>query len=85
MVAGHRRLAAAAQAGHESVPCLIREDLDAAGQVVAMLVENIHRQDITAAEEVRGLAQLARLGPARRRDRQPRRPPRARPGAPRAV
>jgi ParB family chromosome partitioning protein len=62
VVAGHRRLAAAAEAGHQSVPCIVREDLDAAGHVVVALVENIHRRDLTAAEEVRGIAQLALLG-----------------------
>jgi ParB family chromosome partitioning protein len=60
IVAGHRRLAAAAQAGRKQ-HCVIRPDL--AGkepeQIAAMLNENTHRQDLTPAEEAAGYEQLA--------------------------
>jgi ParB family chromosome partitioning protein len=60
IVAGHRRLAAAGQAGGRQY-CIIRPDL--AGkepeQIAAMLNENTHRQALTPAEESAGYEQLA--------------------------
>jgi ParB family chromosome partitioning protein len=59
---GHRRHAAAQQAGLLEVPCLVG---DCAGQVqaiTAMLSENIHRDDLTTSEQAAGFAQLALLG-----------------------
>ena len=58
---GHRRRAAAIEAGLATVPCDVRPEY--AGrmpeQVVDMLAENLHRQDLTGLEEAGGYAQLA--------------------------
>jgi ParB family transcriptional regulator, chromosome partitioning protein len=62
IVAGHRRCAAAIEAGLSEVPCLVRSDLDDAKQVAAMLVENTQREALTGAEEAAGYEQLAVLG-----------------------
>src|SRR5579871_3254243 len=50
VIAGHRRLLAARQAGIESVPCLVSEgdEVDDTGDMIA---ENILREDVTPAEE----------------------------------
>jgi ParB family transcriptional regulator, chromosome partitioning protein len=64
IVAGHRRNAAAIEADQALVPCLVRPDLAAAhatAQVVAMLVENTQRVDLTPGDLARGYEQL-RLG-----------------------
>ena len=60
VVAGHRRLAAARQAG-VTQRCVVRPDLagKAPEQVAAMLVENTHRQALTPAEEAAGYEQLS--------------------------
>lgn len=63
LIAGHRRLAAAQQAKVESVPCIVRDDLDSlAKQVEAMLCENLMRSDLTVMEEADAYAQLELLG-----------------------
>lgn len=52
IIAGHRRHAAAKLANVDSLPCVIREDLDTEPkQLVAMLVENTQRTDLTVTEE----------------------------------
>lgn len=52
LIAGHRRLAAARKAKLAKVPVLVRTDLTSrAGQVEAMLVENLQRTDLTPVEE----------------------------------
>lgn len=59
LIAGHRRLAAARQAGRTTVPVLLREDLDTPPkQLEAMLIENTQRVDLTAVEEGDAYAQL---------------------------
>lgn len=45
LIAGHRRLAAAALAGCDTVPCIER-DLVPAAQIATMIVENSHRRDL---------------------------------------
>lgn len=62
IVAGHRRCAAAIEAGLTQVPCLVRPDLDDARQVAAMLVENTQREGLSGVEEAAGYQQLAMLG-----------------------
>jgi ParB family chromosome partitioning protein len=77
ILAGHRRAAAAIEAGHTHVPCLIRSDLFVgdllaadeplsrsveAEQVAAMLAENLHREGLTAVEEARGVQAMIDLG-----------------------
>jgi ParB family chromosome partitioning protein len=60
VLAGHRRLAAAVEAGTELVPCYVRPDLaDDVTQVTAMLVENGQRRDLSVTEEAQGYQQLA--------------------------
>lgn len=58
---GHRRRAAAVEAGLLAVPCDVRAEY--AGktpeQVADMLAENLHRLDLTGLEEAAGYAQLA--------------------------
>lgn len=59
VIAGHRRLAAAAQAGLKSVPCLVRDDLNTEqAQLEAMLVENVQRIDLSPIEEGDAYQQL---------------------------
>lgn len=63
IVAGHRRNAAAIQAGLELVPCVVRTDLAGqADQLITTLVENTQRRDLSTAEEARGYHQLALAG-----------------------
>jgi ParB family transcriptional regulator, chromosome partitioning protein len=55
LIAGHRRLAAAKLAKLATVPTIFRSDLDSeAKQVIAMLIENGQRADLSAIEEARG-------------------------------
>jgi ParB family transcriptional regulator, chromosome partitioning protein len=66
IVAGHRRMAAAVEAGLDRVACLVREDLAGDPEaVIGMLVENLHRQDLTPMEEARGYQLLLDLGVAK--------------------
>lgn len=59
IIAGHRRHAAAKLANVDSLPCVIREDLDTEPkQLVAMLVENTQRTDLTVLEEAEGYQAL---------------------------
>jgi ParB/RepB/Spo0J family partition protein len=63
VVMGHRRRAAAELAGLDTVPALVRTDLDSrAKQIEAMLVENLHRADLTAVEEAAAYEQLGIFG-----------------------
>ena len=63
VIAGHRRLAAAKEAGLDVVPCIIRTDLSTQkAQIEAMLVENLQRSDLTVMEEADAYAQLELLG-----------------------
>lgn len=60
ILAGHRRVAAAIAAKALTVPCVIRADL--AGDpdaVTTMIVENVHRAQLSPAEEAAAFAQLA--------------------------
>ncbi|MEU5157367.1 ParB/RepB/Spo0J family partition protein [Glycomyces sp. NPDC021274] len=61
IVAGHRRHAAALQVGLETVPCVVVDDPGAADQLVTMLVENLHRDDLTVLEEAQTYQQLTLL------------------------
>lgn len=65
LIAGHRRTVAAAIAGLEEIPALVRADLDTpAKQLEAMLVENLQRADLTPVEEAEAYQQLKLLGVA---------------------
>lgn len=61
VVIGHRRLAAAKQAGLASVPAII-EEMDAKREREIMLVENSQRSDLTPIEEADGYQGLLDLG-----------------------
>ncbi|MGH9002695.1 MAG: ParB/RepB/Spo0J family partition protein, partial [Acidimicrobiia bacterium] len=59
----HRRKAAAIAAGLATVPCYQRPDLaDDSDQVLAILIENLRRDDLTELEEARGYQLLLNLG-----------------------
>jgi ParB family transcriptional regulator, chromosome partitioning protein len=63
ILTGHRRKAAAIAAGLTTVPCYERSDLaDDRDQVLAILIENLRRDDLTELEEARGYQQLLDLG-----------------------
>lgn len=61
LVIGHRRLAAAKQAGLDSVPCAVAA-LGEREQREIMLVENSQRRDLTLLEEANGIQGLLDLG-----------------------
>ena len=61
VVAGHRRLAAARQAGLSEVPVVVR-DLGQDQQQEIMLVENLQRQDLSPVEEARAYRRLLDSG-----------------------
>ncbi len=61
-VIGHRRRAAAVEAGLTVVPCIVDESLTPARQLELMLVENVQRSDLTAVEEADGYQGLLDLG-----------------------
>lgn len=65
LIGGHRRLDAATKAGLTQLPAIIRDDLvTEAQQVEAMLVENLHRVDLTPVEEAQAYEQLTLFGMA---------------------
>ncbi|WP_431841432.1 ParB/RepB/Spo0J family partition protein [Calidifontibacter indicus] len=51
LIAGHRRLAAAARAGLDTVPVVVRATSSLGPQILAMLTENGQRSDLTEVEE----------------------------------
>lgn len=57
VVAGHRRLAAAAAAGLGAVPCLVKELSDREA-LEMLVVENLEREDLDPVEEARGVRAL---------------------------
>ena len=60
---GHRRLAAAKEAGVKTVPCYIMEPApDEKTQVLIMLQENMQRSDLTLIEEADGFQMALDLG-----------------------
>lgn len=59
---GHRRIAAAKEAGLTVVPAIVSHGLDAAAQLEVMLVENLQRTDLTISEEGAGYQGLLDLG-----------------------
>jgi ParB/RepB/Spo0J family partition protein len=66
LVAGERRLTAARLVGLDEVPCLVRE-LDERQRTVAMLVENLQRQDLDPLDEAAGIQRLGGMGLNQRR------------------
>jgi len=61
VIIGHRRLAAAQAAGLTMLPCAIVE-LDDREQVLTMLEENMHREDLTPIEEAFGFQMMFDFG-----------------------
>lgn len=62
IVIGHRRAAAARLADLTHVPAVVDRDLDDAGQLGLMLMENLQRVDLTPVEEGDGYQGLLDLG-----------------------
>jgi ParB/RepB/Spo0J family partition protein len=58
IVMGHRRAAAAAVAGVDAVPVIVRDDLAGAGAIAAMVAENRHRADLDPLAEARAMSAL---------------------------
>jgi ParB/RepB/Spo0J family partition protein len=65
VVAGHRRLAAAALAGTSHLECTVRE-LDDVARNEAMIVENVQRSALSALEEAGAYQHLVNLGVSQR-------------------
>lgn len=61
-IIGHRRHAAALQAGLEEVPCRVIEGMTAREQVSMMLEENMQRNDLTIYEQAQGFQMMMDLG-----------------------
>jgi ParB family chromosome partitioning protein len=57
LIAGERRWRAARRAGLDTIPAIVR-DTDEVGSIEQALVENLHRQDLTALEEASAYQQL---------------------------
>lgn len=62
VICGHRRLAAAEEAGLETVPCIVTDNMDERTQVSIMLLENMQRSDLTIQEEAHGFQMMLELG-----------------------
>lgn len=63
LLAGHRRVKAAGQAGLQVIPALARPDIaDDGHQLAAMLAENLQRVQLTPIEEAEGYDQLKLFG-----------------------
>ena len=61
VVIGHRRLAAAKQAGLTELPCAVSE-MERKEQVSTMLLENMQRADLTLYEQAQGFQMMLDLG-----------------------
>ena len=61
VIIGHRRLAAAKEAGLKKVPCAVVE-MSPQKQIETMILENMQRADLTLYEQVKGFQQLLDLG-----------------------
>jgi ParB family chromosome partitioning protein len=61
VIIGHRRLAAAKQAGLDELPCVIVE-MSEKDQLSTMLTENMQRVDLTVYEQAQGFQMMLDLG-----------------------
>jgi ParB family chromosome partitioning protein len=61
IIAGHRRHAAAALAGLSVVPCVV-QDIGEQDQLIAMISENVQRENLSPIEEARSFDRLAATG-----------------------
>jgi ParB family chromosome partitioning protein len=62
ILAGHRRKAGAQLAQLDTVPCVIRHNVDSDEQIVVMVVENCQRKDLGPMEKAEAFAVLRRRG-----------------------
>ena len=62
VIAGNRRLRAAVRAGLESIPALIKTQVDEHREFFMNLVENVQRVDLTGKERVEAIQLLAASG-----------------------
>ncbi len=58
LIAGERRLRAAARAGLDKVPVIVKAEIEPAELVELALIENIQREDLTPMELARGYQRL---------------------------
>ena len=58
LIAGERRLRAAARAGLEKVPVIVKAEIEPAELVELALIENVQREDLTPMELARGYQRL---------------------------
>ena len=61
VIIGHRRLAAAKEAGLQAVPCIFA-DMSPMDQLSTMLLENMQRSDLTIIEEAQGMQLMLDMG-----------------------
>lgn len=58
LIAGERRCRAARMAGLETIPAIIRDDIDESTSLADALIENVQREDLSPLEEAAGYQQL---------------------------
>jgi ParB family transcriptional regulator, chromosome partitioning protein len=58
LIAGERRWRAARRAGLQTIPVLVKPEIDDASSLEQALVENLHREDLNALEEAAAYQQL---------------------------
>ena len=59
---GHRRLAAAMEAGLDTAPCMVVDKLPVSEQIGIMLLENLQRNDLTIPEQAQSFQMMLDLG-----------------------
>lgn len=62
VVAGRRRLRAYVELGENSIPAIVRDDMDDQAQVIGQIIENLQREDVSILDEARAFAQLGDYG-----------------------